>query len=213
MADWAGIPYALPKESEANSWVKYITDFDYLYNTFDENYNALLAIGPEVQRNPGIIPNYDQLVNDGAVYRERLIALKSTRDYMASWINWLSSGAQGVFDAARAAVGLNGARRPGLGDMGALQLVPLAVFAAFVATVGYYLKDIYIAAQRWNVYQQERRNGKTPAQAVATANGLFPQSSLFGNLFGGETTTYILLAAVAYLIGPAIIKAITGGKD
>jgi hypothetical protein len=212
MAEWQGIPYASPKASEANSWLKYITDFDALYDVFDDNYNALLAIGPEVNRNPGIIPNYDQLVNDGAVYRQRLIALKDTRDYMASWINWLSSGAQGVFDYARAAIGLNG-RGFGLAEMGALQLVPLAVFAAFVATVGYYLKDVYIAAQRWNAFQAERNRGKSPAEALATANRLFPQGSLFGNIFGGEVTGYILLAALAYLIGPAIIKAISGGRN
>jgi hypothetical protein len=209
MAEWQGIPYALPKESEANSWYKYITDFDALYRTFDDNYNALVSIGPEVQRNPGIIPNYDKLVEDGAGYRQRLIELKATRDYIYSWLAWLQSGASGVFSA----VGLNGSRGRGLGEMGALQMVPLAIFAAFVAACGYYLKDVYIAAQRWNVYQSELDKGRSPAQAVATANGLFPQSSIFGSVFGNETMTYVLLAGLAFLLGPAIIKAMTGGKD
>jgi hypothetical protein len=204
---WQGIPYALPKEGDAQSWLKYVTDFDALYASFDDNYNALVSLGPEVQRNPGVIPNWDKLVNDGAFYRNRLIELKATRDYIASWLAWLQSGARGAFSM----IGLGSSR--GLGDLGAVQIVPLAIFAAFVATVAYYLKDVYIAAQRWNTFQAERNRGASVEQATAVANRLFPSSSLFGNIFGGEATTYLLLAAIAYFVGPAIIKAITGGKD
>jgi hypothetical protein len=197
------------KAQDANSWLQFITDFDAVYQSFDDNYNALLAIGPEVNQYPDLIPNYDRLVNDGAIHRTTLENLKATRDYAASWINWLQSGAQGVFSA----FGLSGYhyRESGLG---VLPLV-LGVGAAIAALAGitYYMKEIYIAAQRYNTFLAERARGRSPEQSVAAANQLFPEGSLFGSIIGGDTLTTILLIAAAIFVAPPLIRALTNGRN
>jgi hypothetical protein len=196
---------ATMQQADANSWLKFVTDFDEVNEAFEDNYAALLAIGPQVNQYPDLIPNYDRLVNEGATHRQTLQNLKATRDYAASWLNWLKSGARGVFQY----FGLSGSH-----GLGAIPLV-LGVGAAIaaLASITYYMKEIYIAAQRYNTFITERARGRSPEQAVVAAKQLFPEGSLFGSLISGDTMTYIMIGLFAIFVAPSLIRALSGGRD
>jgi hypothetical protein len=191
------------QEQDAPEWYDFVVDFDNTYNSFMTNYDALLKLGPVVARNPGLFPDYDSLVNRGADLYNQLNRLKATRDYAASWLNWVQSGATGVFNYIGRAVGLQG-----LGVAPILAIAGLASATAVLIAAGSYIADLIKFSQRSNLAMQLEATGKyTPAQIAEMVTGTFGKPPT-GGLFGLDFN-WIIYAALAIYLGPPIIAALT----
>lgn len=210
---------AVLNPADAPTWYDFVTKFDATYNSFYDNYNALMALGPYIQtKHPELLPQYMAMLQSGAVNADKLEGLKATRDYVWSWLQWLQTGAsdasgfvtgaaQGAYDWAK--------RQLGLGEMG---IVPVAVavigvsaaIAALVVIAG-WITDAYVFAQRLNALQDLENRGKTPEEAAAIVNQTLGPPGSTSN-FLGIPWSLLIWGAMALVFGPPLIKAITGDR-
>jgi hypothetical protein len=197
---------ATPSANEAPAWYEFVVNYDATVKNFEENYAALLALGPEINNYPGLWPQYDALVNEGADIRQNLQKLKDTRDYMASWLNWLQGGAVGAFNWLGRQVGFSG-----LGIAPLFVIVGIGSAAAVLLAASRWLANTYTLAQRWNAFLDMKRTGATNEQAAAAVNGMMgapPTSD-----FLGIPWALLAWAAIAVYLGPPILRAISGRKE
>lgn len=199
-----------PTPQEAPGWYEFVTDFDHTYDQFTTNWQALLSLAPFIQDHPNLQKEYDYWINRGGKDMQTLQSLKATRDRAAGWLNWLQSGAQGVFNWIGETTGLYGADR-GLG-IAPLILISLAAAAGALAVVIADLPGIINFAQRSNLTMQLARDtNKSPAEIAQIVNGTIP--SRVGALQNIENIVqYLVIGAALYFLAPAIIKAISGGR-
>lgn len=195
--------------SEARSWSDWITNFDATAAEFMTNYDALLAIGPDVQANfgsdPKMIAAYDDLVTRATDSYNTLLSLQQTREAAASWLTYLQSGAQGAFDWF--------VRQFSSSEPGTLQAIPaiaftLAAAAAAIYSISLVIDDMQAFAERYNFIKAREAAGDTTDQAIYTAN------QMLGPVGGGSTllgipTNVLLFAAVAIFLGPPLLAALT----
>jgi hypothetical protein len=197
---------AQPSASEAPAWYEFVVNFDATKKAFDDNYNALLALATEIDRYPAMIPQYDAMINEGGQLRAKLNNLQATRDYAASWLNWVQSGASGVFDWFGRQVGFSG-----LGVAPVVVLVGLGSAAAVLLAASKWIANAYTMAQRWNAFLDMKRTGASDAQAAASVNAMMgapPTSD-----FLGVPWALLAWAAIAVYLGPPILRAISGRKE
>lgn len=197
--------------AEQATWYKFVTDFDAVKSAFDANYGALLQLGPQIDRYPGLRPAWEKLVNEGADQHNTMLRLQATRDFAASWLNWLSSGAQGVFKF----LGLSGA--DGLG-IGPLAIALYSAGAAIVAVEGvkYWMAGSYAIAQRLNqqmaIADARIARGEDPATAFTNAardvNGMMgpPSQGLFADL--GSLAMWLAIGAAVLFLAPPLLKSL-----
>src|ERR1700682_518310 len=125
--------------ADAPSWFDFVTKFDATYASFYDNYNALMSLGPWIQTaHPELLPQYNSMLQAGAVNADQLNSLKATRDYVSSWLAWVQTGAQdmtgfvtsaaqGAYNAVTSALGLGASDRSAVGSgLGQLGLIPVA---------------------------------------------------------------------------------------
>lgn len=205
--------------NDAPSWLDFVTQFDATYQNFYDNYNALMSLGPWVQTNhPELLSQYNDMLNRGASNAYQLEQLKATRDYVYSWLQWLQSGAsdistfvsssaQSAYDYLKSEFGLSGYD-------GGLGFIPVAVAAvsaaagiAALVVIAKWITDAYTFAQRLNALQDQEAKGATPQQASAIVNSVLgtpPSTEFLGIPF-----TLLVWGAIAIILGPPIIKALT----
>lgn len=196
-----------PTTAEAPAWYQFVLDFDATKKAFDDNYGALVALGPEVAKYPGLYPGWETLVNEGADHYNKLQQLQATRDYIAGWLNWVQSGATGVFNWLGRQVGFSG-----------LDIAPVYIIASLGAAslalyqVTQWLARAYDAAQRWNTLVEIRKSNPnaTPGELVSLVNSVHGEPP--SNNFLGIPWALLAWAAVAVYLGPPLLKAITGSK-
>lgn len=196
---------AQPNAAEATQWYDFVLNFDATKKAFDDNYTALVRLGPEIQRYPGLFPDYDALVNEGATHYNKLQELQATRDYIAGWLNWLQSGASGVFNWLGRQVGFSG-----------LDIAPVYIIASLGAAslalyqVTQWLARVFDASQRWNTLLEVKRQypNATPGEVVSLVNQVHGEPP--NNNFLGIPWALIAYAAIAVYLGPPILKAISG---
>lgn len=205
-------------QADIPSWSNFITQFDATYQLFYDNYNGLMMVGPYIQTvHPELLDEYNGILQRAAINANRLEQLKATRDYVYSWLQWLQSGvgnfetgAQAIYDYAKASLGLSG------NGIGVIPLVPIYVVigaAAAIATI-YEIKqgivEIYTIAQKVNMMKDAESKGASTDQATAMVNSVFG-SPASGN-FLGIPFQMLAFVALAIFLGPPIIKAITDGR-
>ncbi len=201
--------------ADAPSWMDFVTNFDATKKAFDDNYTALLQIGPQIDRYPGLRPQWEKLVTDGTDHYNTLQKLQTTRDYAASWLNWLSSGARGVFSF----LGFNAYGPDGLG----LAPVAIALYSAGAAIIAleaikYWMADSYAMAQRLKqqmaIADQIRADNPNMSvdeayqRAAAHVNSVLgpPSKGIFGEL--SNLATLLIIGGALFLFGPPLLRAI-----
>ncbi len=133
--------------ADAPSWFDFVTNFDATKKAFDDNYTALLQVGPQIDRYPGLRAQWEKLVSEGTDHYNTLQKLQTTRDYAASWLNWLQSGAKGIFSF----LGFEGFGNDGaLGFPVAIAIVGIGVAVAALTAISYWIANAYELAQRLN---------------------------------------------------------------
>lgn len=225
-------------QADAPAWYDFVLNFDDTYNRFYDNYNALMYLGPYVQSNhPELLPLYNDMLQRGSESAYKLEELKATRDYVYSWLQWLqsgvgnitnfvSSGAQSIYDAAKAALGLSGLQgfncnpnpnnRPlqlsGLGVVPvAVAIVGIAAATVALVAIGKWITDAYVFAQRLNALQEQEAKGASPQQAAQIVNATMgPPSS---SEFLGIPWNMLIFAAIAVFVGPPLINAIADNNQ
>lgn len=222
--------------ADAGNWYSWITDFDSTYSGFMDNWNGLLAQQNYVMTaHPELINTYNDLVARGQKNLAKLNELKATRDYVASWLDWLTNGvqsgidfvsstAQQAYDTAKSWLGLSGVPRIVIGrNLNGLGIAPLVVIglaaaAAALVVIGYWIKDAYTFAQRLDALQQQETalaagGPITPdiaARAQAIVDGTLgpapgSAASINNNLLG-IPWTWIIGGAVAIFVVPPLLE-------
>lgn len=207
------------------SWTDFITQFDATYGTFYDNYDGLMAIGPYIQdKHPELLAQYNDLLQRASVTADKLEQLKATRDYVASWLQWLQSGAGSIenfigsnataaYNYLKSSLGLSGYE--GLGQVAQVAYVVIGASAAIAAVyeIRQMIVELYNAAQRYNALQDAEAQGYTPEQAAQAVNAaLGPPTSPASTNFLGIPFGLLVWGAIAIFLGPPIIKAITDGR-
>ena len=180
--------------SDVPKWAKFVTDFDNQYAAFSENYAALLSMRDWVyEKNPDIVPQYEKLIQDGAKHKKTLDQLKKVRDTVAKWL-----------DGIKRITGI----LPGLGNMGALPLIPVAIgvgaASAALLTIGNWIKDAYFLAQNLNERRRLEEQGVPPAEAARLANQARPPAR---GLFGIDMR-WLVIGAGLFLAWPYVSRAL-----
>src|SRR5438445_8982450 len=137
--------------ADANAWYSWITNFDQTYSLFQDNFNGLLAQQDYIATmHPELLSTWNDLVARGQSHAATLAQLKATRDYVSSWLDWLSNGiasgvdfvtssAQSAYDYAKSALGLGALPRAvirrGMQGLGVAPLVVIGLAAAVAALV------------------------------------------------------------------------------
>jgi len=214
-------PVAL-NPNDAPSWWDFITKFDATFASFNENYSALQQLGPYIQNNhPELLSQYNSMMQQGATNDATLQKLKATRDYVYSWLQWLETGAgniasfvsstaQSTYSWALQQMGLGGIEE-GLGFIPvAMAVIGTAAGIAALVVIAKWITDAYTFAQRLNALQAQEAQGLTPAQASQIVNQTLGAPSSGG--FLGIPWVLIAWAAIAVVIGPPVIKAITDAR-
>jgi len=230
---------AVLNPDDAGGWYSWITDFDATYAGFQDNWNGLLAQQAYVMTaHPELVPTYNDLVARGQKHAAKLQELKATRDYVASWLDWLvngvqsgidfvSSAAQSAYDTAKSWLGLGAIPRvilrPGLAGLGIAPLVVIGLAAAVAALVviGYWIKDAYNFAQRLNALQQQEQALAGPGgqitpeiakQAQAIVDGtLGPAPGTAGSINNnllGIPWTWLIGGAVIIFVAPPLLESL-----
>jgi len=211
-------PVAL-NPNDAPSWWDFVTKFDATSASFNENYDALKQLGPYIQTShPELLPQYNSLMQSGASNETSLNKLKATRDYVYSWLQWLQTGAGNIasFISSNAQAAYTWTlQQLGLGEVEqGLGVIPVAMVIVGVATavaalvvIAKWITDAYTFAQRLNALQAQEAQGLTPTQASQIVNQTLGAPS--SGSFLGIPWTLIAWAAIAIIVGPPVIKAIT----
>jgi hypothetical protein len=92
----------------------------------------------------------------------------------------------------------------GFEGFSALPLIPIAVVAAALATISYFLSDYLKYRQQVELVQQYIGMGYTPEQAAAAARGAVTTPTMFEGV--NKTVLYVALAGAAFLILPHLLK-------
>ncbi len=225
--------------TDANSWWSWVTNYDQTLANFSAQYNALVSQSDYVSSaHPELSGQYSDLLSRANSALSTLNGLKATRDYVYSWLNWLQSGAQAgvdfietgaqsVYDAAKAVLGLSGVERRVGRTLHGLGIVPMVVIGlaaagAALIVIGYWIKDAYAFNQRLSALQTQEANlqasGMTADQAASRAQqivdgtlGPAPGSAgaIDSNILG-IPWTWLITGAIVVFLGPPIIEAITG---
>lgn len=185
--------------SDVPKWAKFVTDFDNQYAAFNDNYAALLSMRDWVyEKNPDIIPQYEEMMEKGAAHKKTLDGLKKVRDTVAKWL-----------DGIQKLTGMI----PGLGSMGALPLIPVAISvgaaSAALLTVGNWIKDAYFLAQNLNERRRLEAQGLPPAEAARLANQARPPSR---GLFGIDMR-WLVVGAGLFLAWPYVTRALENRRS
>lgn len=205
--------------ADAPAWYDFVTKFDATWNSFHDNYDALMQLGPYIQNShPELLPQYEAMLQAGAVNADQLNGLKATRDYVYSWLQWLQTGASDVSSfvssAAQTAYDYVKAQL-GLGEMGfvpvALAVIGVSAAIAALVVIAKWITDAYTFAQRLNALQAEEAKGATPAQAAATVNAVLGDPNAPSN-FLGIPWSLLIWGALALTFGPTILRMFTGDR-
>lgn len=214
--------------ADAGSWWNWITNYDQTLTDFNNQYQYLVEMEPYVRAmHPELLPQYNNLISRGNDQIATLNKLKATRDYVASWLDWLYNGAaSGVNFLTSAATNTYNYLMSSLG-LGGLGIAPVVVIgvaaaAAALVVIGYWIKDAVAFNQRLAALQQQENfytsNGLDPATAAAKASndvnstlGPVPGSaaSINSNLLG-IPWTWLIGGAVVVFLGPPLIEAVSG---
>lgn len=183
------------KEEDAISWKQWLMDFEKSYQAFHENYSALLHLHDYVyDKHPELKPEYDRLLREAQKHDAALERFKSIRSTVYSWLQRIG-------------------RFVGLGDVGALPLIPIAISvtaaSAALILVGKWIKDAFIFSRQLNALQAMEARGVPAKQAsdIISKISRGAQMSIFGlNL------NVLVVGLVALVLVPPLLNAISSSR-
>ncbi len=160
------------------AWYDVVGQFQQQYAVFNSVYSNLLA--QDVSQMPQALQDeYNNLMSNGAT-------LKSTVDGTMSDINSALTYLKSVL------------------GIGFINLLPVAVIAAALAAITYWLNSAYRTTQKLSAFNAALQAGGTVDQATAAANNLSGASG-FMSAIGGSIGTVIVVVALL-LIVPKLMK-------
>jgi hypothetical protein len=209
---------AVLQPADANYWFDWVTNYDQTLANFNAAFNQLVSNRDWIAANhPEMLAQHDALIAEGQGHIDTLNALKATRDYVMSWLNWLwspvsatvdftTTAAQSIYNEAKAALGL-----------GALGLAPIvavagvAAAAAVLITIGYYIQKAVALNQREEFIKSQEAAGASPQQAANIADQtLGPVGGSINDNLLGIPWTWLIVGAVLVFLGPPLIEAFEG---
>lgn len=176
------------KENDAPNWMRFVTDFDETARLFSDNYAGLKAQGPYIERShPELLPKYQELMKSAAKHNATINSLRRVRNTVSGWLGTIG-------------------RAVGLGEMGAIPLVPIAVISASaaLAAISKWIKDAFVFSRRLNELRRLEGQGLSPGQAANVVNKtLGPAESLFF----GINLKWVVIGGLGLLLLPSLITA------
>lgn len=174
--------------ADVNQWYKVITDFPAYYQNFNLNLNALLAQGPYLRaKHPGMLPEYNQRVNNALKLRAQLETVRSAVEKMRSMWETVTSWLRNVTMTAEQKAYETRPTR-GVDGLGILPVVwgGIAAGAALgvLAAVGNWLTETKIFAARVEEAKRLEAAGRSPEEINEILKGRFGDPGTGGTFFG-----------------------------
>jgi len=130
-------------------WQRAVNSLKTKAGEFNGLYDQLLSLRYVAEQSPDLLPTYNKLMRNGA-------RLKST-------IQSTTQSIDSIYDTLRGAVGL--------GSLGLLPLVPVAVIAGSISALGIWITDAYVALKQLDERKVLINQGFTPTQITSIATG------------------------------------------
>lgn len=211
----------IPSLAEAREWARALKDFDGLFSSVIANVGALMGMtSARVAAWPADLQaDRVRLMNVGIGVRNKLQALKDTRDRVLGWLRaLLPSTSSSSSTSVSVTKGPSGRRGPatvrGLGDLGVLPVIPIAVgLAAFIAALAAaksWLAEAASLAKRVEVFESERE--RLRAEGVPPEEASRRASDTAGRVAGEANAPGILerLGGKALWIGAGVLLIVFG---
>ena len=176
------------KEQDAPSWVKFVTNFDETAKLFSDNYEGLKAQRTYIERShPDLLPKYNELMEAAKKHSSVINYLRRIRSTVGGWLGTIG-------------------RTVGLGEMGALPIVPIAVISASTALVAIskWVKDAFVFSRRLNELRRLEGQGLTPKQASDIVNKTLGPAE---NFLFGINLKWVVAAGIGLLLLPSLIAS------
>ena len=181
---------------EAQEWYKIITDFPGFFDSYQRNYQGLIAQAAYVYANhPEWVADYDALLNKSGGTYNKLFAIQdsinSIKGQWSAFTGWLSQTT----------------------GLGFLPLIWAGIGAASAAAViyeaGKLLSEMADRGARYNMAKDYEAKGLTPAQAAAQVKSVLGAPGSEGTFLGIPYAVWVLGAA-ALFFAPTLLKKLRG---
>lgn len=186
-------------QAAISKWRQTLNDFDIAVARL-----RMQAADPAVQADPGLTAQAQALLARAESLGPTIAAIRASVDDVLNAVSGAWDSVSNAWESAASWVGLQGLPREA-GGLGALPvLIPLAAILAAVALISAFLVDYAkfskqadLASQRGKVYAAAIAQGKTPADALAIAQGTVPdvKDAGFFSVSMGGVPWWVWLAA------------------
>lgn len=212
--------------SQAPDWLSWITNYDNTRKLFLDNWWALKNARPwVVEKHPELLKQHDAVMQKFLDAVPTIDGLGQLRATVASWIEGIGgtiqaalnfTGIQAGIDWLKGTFGFHG-MEPGTIESNQMGLAPvvwvaisIGTAAASLLTIANMIKDAGMYSQRLEALKELEARGYTAEQAAGIVNQVV--GAPVSNEFLGLPITQLLFGAMALVLGPPIIKAISEGR-
>lgn len=188
-------------ESIPDEWNAKIAQLKSAVSDFEKTYAALQSQKSIAQKDPVLYADYTAIMERGNYVKT---VITDTLSKLGSALNYVKN-----------TVGMSG-----MGDLGALPLIPIAVIAGALALISKWLTDAYAMNKKLNLldktYNDAKAAGASPQQLQAIAHDAALQNT--GGLFNGaggvldKAIVILIIGGALYLLAPTIKKALSRGR-
>jgi hypothetical protein len=188
----------LQTQQEAIEWSKILTDWPNIWQSFQRNFQGLLAQSQYMQNKPADVrAEYDAMVRKGSELYQRMFEINASVEKIKGAWNTFTGWLKGV---------------TGLSGLGILPAIPVLVSAAVAASViysaGAWLREASQYARKIETMKSLEAKGVAPAEA-ARAAGQMVETDAGPSLFG-IPVKWILVGIVGLLVVPPVVKMFRG---
>lgn len=214
----------------APDWISWITNFDNTRKLYLDNWWALKNMRPwVVEKHPELLAQHDAIMQKFLDQVPTIDNLQRVRDQVDNFFRGLGIIGQGVqnvlnftgiqsgIDWLKGTFGFSGySKESGLGFVQVIAVaVGIAAATAALITIAKMVTDAGLYSQRLAALKEMEDRGYTPQQAADVVNQVVgaPGTSITpqGD-FLGLPVNQLLIGAVALVLGPPIIAAISGRR-
>lgn len=157
---------------------------------FWANYNALLRQKDFIDAHPEMKMEYAGLVRHGTYIKSEINRVNAIIEKVKGWWSYIKAGV-------------------GFGELGAIQLLPIAVIAGASAIILKWLADVYVFAKKIEEIKRLEAKGLSPAKAAAIVERISPTSGILGG-FLGKNMIWVVAAGAMMMFWPQIMKMMKG---
>lgn len=210
---------------QAPDWLSWVTNYDNTRKLFLDNWWALKNMRPWVaEKHPELLKQHDAIMQKFLDQVPTIDALGQLRADVVGWLQSIGAtvqaalnftGIQAGIDWLKGTFGLHGLE-PGTIEQNQMGLAPvvwvaisIGTAAASLVAIANMIKDAGLYSQRLAALKELEDRGYTAQQAAGIVNQVVGAPG--SNQFLGLPINELLLGAVALVLGPPIIKAISEG--